>query len=252
MFFLLKLLLHFLRPLIWILLLFLYGLLGKNANRKKLALRIAFGMLLFFTNPFIIGRLLSAYELDPVQLGSTQRFSTGIVLGGFASYSAIDKKGYFNNAADRFIQTALLYKQGKIQNILIAAGHNTYIAKDFFSESGYIKENLVKLGVPAEKIFIESKSQNTRENARFAKQLSDSASLGGPYLLISSAMHLRRASIAFQKEGFNPVLYPCHFVARGGINNILEDCLIPSSYVLNDWDMLIREMIGLAVYQIRN
>ena len=133
MFVVLKLLLHLFQPLWWIIFLFSYALLAKQAWRKKLALRTGFAFLLFFTNPFVIGRLLSAYELDPVQLAPTQKFETGIVLGGFASYSAIDKHGFFNTSSDRFIQTALLYKRGHIQNIIVAAGYNSYIAKDYFN-----------------------------------------------------------------------------------------------------------------------
>jgi uncharacterized SAM-binding protein YcdF (DUF218 family) len=204
MFVVLKLLLHLFQPLWWIIFLFLYALLGKQAWRKKLALRTGLVFLIFLTNPFVIGRLLSAYELDPVQLTPTEKFETGIVLGGFASYSAIDKQGFFNTSSDRFIQTALLYKRGHIQNIIVAAGYNSYIAKDYFNEASFIKENLVQLGIPAERVYIDSQSQNTVQNALFAKRIADSAHFGKSCLLISSAMHLRRASIAFQQAAFSP------------------------------------------------
>jgi uncharacterized SAM-binding protein YcdF (DUF218 family) len=174
------------------------------------------------------------------------------VLGGFASYSAIDKQGFFNTSSDRFIQTALLYKQGHIQNIIVAAGYNSYIAKDYFNEACFIKENLVQLGIPAERVYIDSQSQNTVQNALFAKRIADSAQFGRSCLLISSAMHLRRASVVFQQAGFQPTLYPCHFIARGGINNFLEDVIFPSSYALNDWNNLIKELLGLAVEKLKS
>lgn len=252
MFVLLKLLLHLFQPLFWIIALFLYALLGKQALRKKVAFRAGFFMLLFFTNPFIISRLMQAYELEPVSLATSEKYSAGIVLGGLASYSAIHQKGYFNSASDRFIQTALLYKQGHIQHIIVAAGFVSYIAKDYFSEADFIKEKLVQLGIPPEKILVETKSRNTEENALFAKQLSDSSHLAGPYLLISSAMHLRRASLAFRNAGLLVKPYPCHFLAQGGINNILEDVVLPSPDALKDWNNLIRELLGLAVYWIKS
>ena len=252
MFVLLKLLLHLFQPLFWIFSLFAYALLSKQVQRKKFAFRTGFFMLLFFTNPLIISRLMNAYELDPVLLASSETYAAGIVLGGLASYSAIDNKGYFNSASDRFIQTALLYKQGHIKHIIVAAGYNSYIAKDYFSEAHFIKEKLVQLGVPPEKILADTKSRNTEENAFYAKQLSDSARLGGSYLLISSAMHLRRASLAFRKAGLSVKPYPCHFLAQGGINNMLEDVVLPSSHALNDWNHLIRELLGLAVYRFKD
>jgi uncharacterized SAM-binding protein YcdF (DUF218 family) len=144
-----------------------------------------------------------------------------------------------------------LYKRGHIQNIIVAAGYNSYIAKDYFNEACFIKENLVQLGIPAERVYIDSQSQNTVQNALFAKRIADSAQFGRSCLLISSAMHLRRASVAFQQAGFQPTLYPCHFIARGGINNFLEDVIFPSSYALNDWNNLIKELLGLAVVRLK-
>lgn len=250
MFVFLKLLLAlFLRPLVWIFLLFLFALLAKNASRKKLAFRAAFGLLIFFTNPFIIATLLKAYEAKPTQLLPSQKFNTGILLGGLVSYSPGDHTGYFNNASDRFIETALLYKQGRINNIIVAAG-NGYITENNFNEAGFIKVHLIELGVPAERIYTDSLSRNTLENAANTKRLSDSVHLTGPYLLISSAMHLPRAAKVFRKLGINPTIYPCDFLSRGAANNFLEDYLLPSSAALSRWDNLIKEVAGTMVYLV--
>jgi uncharacterized SAM-binding protein YcdF (DUF218 family) len=249
MFVLLKILLHLFRPLIWILLVFLFGLLTKNAKRKRIAYQVAFGMLLFFTNPLVIRALLSAYETKPLQWAPTQTFNTGILLGGLVSYSPSENRGYFNQASDRFIQTALLYKEGHIHNLIVAAG-NGYITKNNFREADFIKQHLVQLGIPAEKIYTDGLSRNTEENAVNAKRLSDSAQVGGSYLLISSALHLPRAAKVFRKAGIDATLYPCHFLSRGAGNNFLDDYLLPSSVALDRWDLLIKEWVGTAVYLI--
>jgi len=249
MFVILKLLLFLFKPLVWVILVFIYALLTKNSRRKKIAFRVTFGLLIFFTNPFIYRSALGAYELEPVQLAPTQKFNTGILLGGMVSYNKKEDKGYFNNVADRFIQTALLYKQGHIEHILVAAG-NGYITKNNFSEAAYIKTHLIQLGVPADRIYIDTKSRNTEENARYAKQLADSAGLTGPYLLISSAMHLRRAEKLFRKGGLEPTLYPCNFIAQDKGNNFLEEYLLPSSDAFARWDNLIKEVVGMAVYAV--
>ncbi len=247
MFVLLKLLLHLFRPLLWIVVVFLYALLTKHPGRKKIAFRSAFALLLFFTNPFAIETVMGAYEAKPVQLAPSQKFSAGILLGGLVSYSPRDNKGYFNNASDRFIQTALLYKQGHIHNIIVAAG-NGYITKNNFSEARFIKEHLVQLGVPPEKIHTDSSSRNTLENALNAKRLADTVRLTGPFLLISSAMHLPRAVKVFRKAGIDPTIYPCDFLSRGSGNNFLEDYFLPSSIALSRWDNLIKEWVGTITY----
>ena len=249
MFIVLKLFLFLFRPLIWILLLFLYALLTKNLPRKKLAFRTAFVLLLFFTNPFVIHKLIAAYETQPVQLAPSQKFSTGILLGGLVAYNADEDRGYFNNASDRFIETALLYKQGHVENIVVAAG-NGYLTKNNFSEAAFIKDKLVQLGIPPEKIFTDGLSRNTLQNAQNAKHLTDSAHLAGPYLLISSAMHLPRAAKVFRKAGINPTLYPCDFLSQETRNNFFEDAVLPSSLALFRWEILLKEWIGTIAYSV--
>lgn len=249
MFVLLKLLLILFRPLIWIFLVFLYALFTKNNRRKTLAFRTAVVMLLVFTNPFLVRKLMIAYETAPVRLAPSQKFNAGILLGGMVSYNAADGKGYFSDASDRFIQTALLYKRGHIDRIIVAAG-NGYLTKNNFSEADFIKQHLVGLGVPADKIYTDPDSRNTLENAINAKRIADTARITGPYLLISSALHLPRAVKVFRKAGINPTLFPCNYTSRSGGNNFLEDDLLPSSKALFYWDYLIKEWVGTTTYTV--
>src|SRR6476620_2978171 len=144
MFVLLKVLLFFLRPIVWIVTLFVFALFQYNVKRKQILLRIAVLLLVFFTNPFIIREVLNYYQEKAFIPAPNNRYNAGILLGGFISYNKKDEKGYFNAASDRFIQTALLYKKGNIDQIIVAAG-NGYITKHNFKEANFIKEHLVTL-----------------------------------------------------------------------------------------------------------
>ena len=174
MFIALKIIQFFLRPVIWIVLSFLISIILKNPSRKSLFFKIGFFALIFFTNPFIIRKLIQAYELKPVYLNSQMKYNAGIVLGGFVSYNLNDDHGYFNHSADRFIQTAILYKTGHIKKIIVAAG-NGYIITNNFKEAIYIKEYLVALGIPSDDIYTDSDSRNTKENAINSKKIIDSS-----------------------------------------------------------------------------
>ena len=123
MFVFLKILLFLFRPIIWIVILFVLSAFQKNEKRKRLLFRSALVLLLFFSNPFVSGKIIAWYEAPPATLQGNQTAQTGILLGGFVTYNLKDDAGYFNPASDRFIQTALLYKQGQIRNIIIAAGN---------------------------------------------------------------------------------------------------------------------------------
>ena len=244
-----KLVLFLLRPFLWIVFLFLYAFLTKNEKRKKTAFRTGIGLLLFFSNPAISSWALQAYEAEPVKLAPGQTFQTGILPGGLVSYSEKDKAGHFNNVADRFIQTALLYKQGKIKYIIVAAG-SSHMTEDAYSEASFIKKNLVEIGVPAEHIFTDTTSRNTVQNAQRAKMLTDSANLPGPYLLITSAMHIPRAVKMFHKAGLPVSPYPCEFLSRGSGSDFLEDYLLPTSGAFGRWENLIKELLSTAVYHL--
>jgi uncharacterized SAM-binding protein YcdF (DUF218 family) len=249
MFVLLKILLFLFRPLIWVLILFAIAAFSKNEKRKKRFFKAGFLILLFFTNPFIIRKCIEVYETKPVTLPSSAQYNAGILLGGMVSYNRNDGNGYFNPAADRFIQTALLYKKGQINSIIVAAG-NGYITKNNFREALFIKDRLITLGIPSEKIYTDTSSRNTLENALYSKKIIDSFNIPGPYLLISSAMHLPRAKLVFHKAGINAEVYPCDFISKRISNNFFEDYLLPSAYALKEWDNFIKEMVGSIAYKI--
>jgi len=249
MFLLGKLLLLLLKPLTWILIIFLIGLISKNLKKKKRFILASFVMLLFFSNPFFCRVLVKMYETKPVVLQANENFQAGIVLGGFVSYN--DKTGgaYFSEASDRFIETVLLYKTGHISKIIVSGG-NGYAIKNAFQEAYFVKDRLVQAGVLPQDILTEGLSRNTYQNAVYTKRICDSMHLTGPFLLISSAIHIPRAEALFKKQQMDVRPYPCDFLAQTLANNFWEDYLIPSSYTLYEWDLFLKEITGLLVYKI--
>jgi hypothetical protein len=63
-------------------------------------------------------------------------------------------------------------------------------------------------------------------------------------------MHLPRAENLFIKQKLDIRSYPCDFMTSGIANNFWEDYLLPSSITLNNWDIFIKEVIGLVIYKI--
>jgi len=249
MFLLGKLFLLLLKPLTWIIVVFLISIVSKSPKRKKRYLITAFLLLIFFSNPFFFRLVAEAYEKKPVTLTTNDRYQAGIVLGGFVSYNVKTGEAYFNPASDRFIETALLYKKGNIGKIIVVAG-NGYIVKHNFQEASFIKDRLVEMGIPAENIVMDGLSRNTYENAVNSKRICDSLHLSGPFVLISSAMHLPRAENLFIKQRLTIRSYPCDFITKNLANNFWEDYLLPSSLTMNNWDIFIKELCGLLIYTI--
>jgi uncharacterized SAM-binding protein YcdF (DUF218 family) len=245
-----KLFLVLLKPLTWIIVLLLIGILSKNQNRKKKLIVAGLVALLLLSNPFLFRIVAKNYETKAIILKADEKYEAGILLGGFVSYNIKEKRASFNSASDRLIQTALLYKKQHISKIIIAAG-NGYVAKHDFQEAIYAKERLVELGIPAENIFTDPYSRNTYENAVNTKKIFDSLQISGQSLLISSAMHLPRAEKLFKKQGLSVKPYPCDFITQNISNNFWDDYLLPSSSTLSSWDSFIKELTGTLIHKLQ-
>lgn len=250
MFIISKLVIVLLSPILWIVIVFVWGWLSKKAIRKKRCYTTGIIMLLFFTNPFIISQLILAYQPAKVSLSPDEKYSAGILLGGFAGKNNTDKQTYFSEQSDRFIQAALLYKTGHIKKIIIAAGDGTVFNRGAFREGDFIQQQLIAIGIPPEAIALDRDSRNTAENAANARKIIDSLQLPPPYLLVSSAIHIPRAKKTFIKAGIEIVPYPAAFSVKPPDSVVPTDYVLPSANALRNWDMYLREVTGSLMYWI--
>jgi uncharacterized SAM-binding protein YcdF (DUF218 family) len=247
MFFILsKLLLIFVLPLSWIVVFFFIALIIKNYKRKQRFLRASFILLLVFSNPFLFDNFANRWDIDTIPPKKPTPYSCAIVLGGFSSER--NKTGFFNGASDRFIQGLKLLSTHQTTHILISGG-NGNLVPDKFAESDWVKTQLEEFGVPDSSIVIEDKSRNTIENAAFSKTLLSKSHLQPPYLLVTSAFHMRRSLGIFKNAKVDVVPYACNFMAGGG--NFSFDEFIPDATVLGKWNVYIKEVIGVAVNYIK-
>lgn len=235
-------------PINWLLIWVVLFLLVKNEKWKKIFKWTAVVWLLFFSNPYIIHQLSLRWQASSKELKQGEVYEAGIVLGGFVQFNSKERKGYFSASCDRFLQAVRLYKTGHIKKILITGGSGNLLYQDY-KEADFAKEQLLQFGIPLQDILTENQSRNTFENAINSKKVLDSAGIRPPYLLITSAMHIRRAEKVFVKAGMPVITFPAHFTEMDFPPD-LRGTLIPSINALNDWDNLIKEWIGLQVYKL--
>jgi len=235
-----KIFLLLLKPLTWILILFIIAMITKNSKRQKRLLIVSILILIFFSNPFIFRAISTKYEAKPINLSNT--YSAGIVLGGFVYIE--NGEARFSRACDRFIQAALLYKKGIIKKIIFSGGSGNTL------EGAFIKQEFMDLGIPANDIYVDPYARNTHENAINTSRMCDSLQLKGPFVVITSAIHVPRVRKLFEKRGMNIVPYSSDFIASNKADNFWENYIIPSTFVLYNWDSLLKEVAGLVVYKI--
>lgn len=254
MFFTLSKIIDFiLLPITWIIALCLISLLAKSMQTKRIAGISALMIMIIGSNSFIVNKLISAYELPQITLKPTEHYPLGIVLGGGIIRSPQEDPQRINLAesADRCMQAALLYKSGKIDQILITGG-NTSIGSfriDRSNETASVKRLLIQLGIPSSDIMTETQAKNTHENARFSKRIVDSLGIKSPVLLITSAFHMRRAAACYAKVDLPVIPYAVDNKKKDTPLGILE-MIIPSEGELQKLAVLIREMSGYLIYQM--
>jgi len=234
-----KLLLIFILPLTWIIVLLCISLFGKNKKYKYRSLIAALVILVIFTNPFLFKKYATAWDTLPYKPNPKQ-YSCVIVLGGFSNSDG-SGGGYFNASADRFLQGIKLMLNHKVSHILVTGG-NGNLAPGGFREGLWVQRQLRQFAFPDSTILIESNSRNTVENARFTKQLLEKSHLPPPYLLVTSAYHMRRSLMIFKKMGVNVIPYPANYIVRD--NRLQAGDFIPAAEVLSNWNTYIKEAIG--------
>jgi uncharacterized SAM-binding protein YcdF (DUF218 family) len=94
--------------------------------------------------------------------------------------------------------------------------------------------------------WLETRSRITAENARFAYELL--APEGKTRIvLVTSAMHMRRATLLFEGVGFDVVQAP---TAYSGGSAQLRWALLPMSYALDISNEALHEMLGYYYYRL--
>jgi uncharacterized SAM-binding protein YcdF (DUF218 family) len=251
MFFVLsKILDLFASPFFWILISFILGMYVSNPKRKKRLLWISLSMLLIFSNPFLVNRIMRAWEI-PSRNASTIRepYDVGIVLGGsMRYYDQTNNRVVYSSSVDRLLQALQLYHDGHIRKILLTGGSG-FVNFQEWKESGLIADVLLKSGVKPEDILLENNSRNTYENATMSANLLQNANYGNRFLLITSAFHMRRSLACFRKAGLNVDAFPVD--PRAGFPmNTLDQLIQPNAENIDTWETLNHEWLGMLMYKL--
>ena len=257
MFFILSKVLSFLiNPIVWIATALAMAVFFKKQQWKRRSLLLGLSLLLVFTNWPITNFVLSKWEAQTITVDDiTEPYDVGILLGGYSESHATRRNNahffYLSTlSGNRLTQTVELYKLGKIKTILLSGGTGSLVGEKIL-EAEVAKAFLIRLGVPAKDIITEVDSRNTHENALFSKKiLAELGEANNPnLLLLTSAFHMPRAKKCFDKVGLKttPFSIDEHAYPRA----LTPDNLVPDASCLTSWKVMIREWIGIVVYQIK-
>lgn len=150
-------------------------------------------------------------------------------------------------AADRVWHAARLYNAGKAP-LVIASGGTLPWKDQTFREAPVMKRLLESWGVPGDSVLLESSSANTYQNATRTAELMARRGIER-VLLVTSALHMRRALATFRSAGVEAVPAATDYRVVEGPHTLLS--LLPSAGALAGSTAAIREYVGYVVYDWR-
>jgi uncharacterized SAM-binding protein YcdF (DUF218 family) len=113
------------------------------------------------------------------------------------------------------------------------------------TEAEYLRRQLVAWGIAPERVLLEDRALNTRENAVFTGVIVKARALK-ELLVVTSAFHLPRARGCFQAAGLEADYLPVDYRMRDPAR---DPHWLPRASVLGETSAVIRERFGYLVYR---
>ena len=250
MFFVLsKILAFFIRPITWMLALFVLSVWLKNKTWRKRCFWTGVFLLTFFSNQYISNRAMLWWEYAPVPMSEVGEYDVAIVFSGVTKGGKSPRdRVYFNYGADRLTHTLQLYNTGKIKNIIVSGGLGFQQVENSFA-ADRIASFFKMAGIPDSVVTVESDAVNTYENAVKSAEILKSKFPGQKYLLITSSFHMKRAKLCLEKQDVDFDIFPAGFHTTYPTMNI-DDLFIPSAKSILNWEIMIKEWVGIATYKL--
>ncbi|WP_196592798.1 YdcF family protein [Pectinatus sottacetonis] len=232
-------------PGIFIVVFFLLAVYCWNHVKKNIAVIIfAITFVLYLASTgWIAEKLVSNLE----NVYNPPVYPTGdaiIMLGGGATLDTPDVSGtgqLCSVPANRLLTAVRL--QERLGVPILVSGGQAY--EDSGKEAVIARRILMDLGVPKQKILVEDKSLNTKQNAVFSAKILAAHDLVEP-LLVTSAFHMRRAVLNFKQEGIHVTPYPTDYIEnKKRVFHYTK--LAPSANALADTEMALQENLRFWV-----
>jgi len=234
-------------PSTWIIILLFWAWKSKHVKRKKYVYGISIFLFFFFSNRFVADEFVRLWEPARINIDSVNNtYDAVVVLGGYTTFDKSSNVIGFHESVDRILYGIYFYKQGIAAKIIISGG-NARLVNDK-EESLITKEYLSNIGITESDIYIENKSRNTFENAKFVAELIKEKENIRKVLLVTSAYHMPRAEKCFKKQQIKFDVFPVDYIA-GPRKFYIDHLLLPDMEGFIIWQNLIHEWLGFLTYK---
>ena len=184
-------------------------------------------------------------DWSPTTPEQTEKTDVIIVLSGMLKSGKNHEQLEWEDA-DRFLSGIDLFKEGKGDLLMFTRGLLPW-SKNSLSEGEILKTRAIEFGIPEKHILLTEYAENTEQEAISARRtLPDTIQR---ITLVTSAFHMNRAKLVFEKSGLLVNPFPVDFKQNFDQFTIMD--LIPGSAGIDQWSWVCREIMGRMYYRIK-
>ncbi|RPE81660.1 YdcF family protein [Vulcaniibacterium tengchongense] len=187
------------------------------------------------------GLLESRYPV--VDEAELPRADAIVVLGGGARYGWLDRPDVRPEQlrSSRLAAGARAWLAGRAPIVILSGGGEGGI-----TEARRMAAAIARLGVPESALVLEERSRDTRDNARYTAELAEQHGVHR-VLLVTSALHMPRASLLFRQAGIEAIPVP---VPERATRASWRERWLPSRSALWRSGRALKELAGLAAVHL--
>lgn len=237
-----------------------------RAVRASAMLLTGVAVLLYLSSITVIAdRVMGALErtIPPASPAELTTAEAVVVLGGGVVYRSpaeqliqeLDGKGVaVGTAAQRTVaalspeaESRLLYGvrlAHRLRVPLVVSGGRVLAAEVIPPEAEVAAALARDLGIPGTMLRVEADSRTTAENARLTAERFDYQRV----IVVTSAYHMRRSLLAFDREGLSPIAAPAAY--RRDQRPLRPVMFLPGATNLRDTATVLRERVGFLWYRL--
>jgi uncharacterized SAM-binding protein YcdF (DUF218 family) len=235
-------------------------LVWKRPRAAAAAILTAFMVLWLSSNTVTTRWLVQSLEWQNIPSGPLPTADAIVVLGG-ATRPQVPPRPWVEvqEAGDRILYGAYLYKENKAPLLVLSGGWITWMGESSGqkgSEAAEMADIVEAMGVPSSAIVIEPDSKTTYENAVNVKPLLEDRGVR-QILLVTSAVHMPRSMAIFKRLGIQAIAAPTDFLftdpqydSPAMLQKVALD-LLPNPEYLFQTTRALKEYIGIAVYRLK-
>lgn len=223
---------------------------SRVARRCLAGIVLGYTIVSIYPVPRVIARLL-ARPFHPLTREDVPSGRSAVVLLGAGSLTATSSSGDTFSAldptgAERTLEAVRVYRLIDAEWVISSGGRAD--PGSLAQSSGQtMRDALIQLGVPAERVIVEQKSATTHDEALIVASMLPSLRMDH-VILVTSGIHMRRSLGAFRAAGIDVI--PA-IAKEGDAIDEWRVRLLPTDWGLLETSLVVHELAGMGYYTLR-